>query len=183
MALTPSTMPPLGTPMPAFSLFDVTRSAPLRSDEITQPVVVIAFWCNHCPYVQHIEDSFVAFCRERDPAEVAFLAICSNDEQTHPEDGPGPMAERAKAHAYCFPYLHDATQSVARAFGAACTPDFFVYDADHRLFYRGQLDDSRPGKGTPDGKDLRAALDALLSGDDPPGTQWPSAGCGIKWKV
>jgi thiol-disulfide isomerase/thioredoxin len=141
------------------------------------------FICNHCPFVIHVEDELARLANDYAAKGVAFVAISSNNIATHPDDSPEKMAELAQRVGYSFPYLYDEMQKVAQAYTAACTPDFFLYDSDQRLFYRGQLDDSRPSKGTPvTGSDLRAAIDAVLAGGEPPANQFPSAGCGIKWK-
>lgn len=181
MALTPSTMVPLGSDAPAFALPEPASGNTVALGDFAGRPLLVMFICNHCPYVIHVQEELDRIDRDyRD--RVAIVAINANDAENYPQDGPDKMAELVAERGWSFPFLFDETQEVARSYGAACTPDFFVYDADHKLFYRGQLDDSRPGKGTPDGKDLRAALDALLDGGDPPETQWPSAGCNIKWK-
>ncbi|MGH7967439.1 MAG: thioredoxin family protein [Limisphaerales bacterium] len=145
--------------------------------------LLVVFLCNHCPYVKHIRSGLAALAREYQGRGVAVLGINSNDVQNYPADSPARMAEEVKAAGYTFPYLYDETQTVAKAYRAACTPDFFVFDAAQRLAYRGQLDDSRPGNNLPvTGRDLRAALDAVLAGRPAPGPQKPSIGCNIKWK-
>lgn len=181
MSKTPSTMVPLGTAAPDFSLPDTVSGRTVsRADFAGRPLLVM-FICNHCPYVIHVQEELDRL--DRDYAErVAIVAISSNDIVRYPQDGPDEMKKLATARGWSFPYLLDETQAVARSYDAACTPDLFLYDANHRLFYRGQLDDSRPGSGEPDGKDLREALDRLLAGQEPPDPQWPSAGCNIKWK-
>lgn len=183
MAQTPSTMVELGTPLPAFRLPD-SGGRELDSAELNGNPVLVAFICNHCPFVKHIAPAFSALAREYMDRGLAVVAINSNDWSTHPEDSPEKMAEEVRQRDYPFPYLADASQEVARAFGAACTPDFFLYDRHHRLVYRGQFDDSRPGSDTPvTGTDLRAACDAVLAGDTPdPEAQKPSLGCNIKWR-
>ncbi len=184
MAATPSTMKLLGSPLPSFELVDA-RTAETVSDAHLRGrgPSVVAFICNHCPFVVHIREGLVQFGRDCDKKGVPFVAISSNDVSTHPQDGPEPMAAEAKRHGFTFPYLYDESQSVARAFDAACTPDFYVFDADGKLAYRGQFDDSRPGKPPPvTGADLRAAVEALLAGKSPSPDQKPSIGCGIKWK-
>jgi hypothetical protein len=144
----------------------------------------VAFICNHCPYVKHILDGFVAFTREYGPRGLAVVAISSNDIATHPEDSPGEMAKLARAKNFTFPYLFDESQTVARAYDAACTPDFFLFDGDRLLVYRGQFDGSRPGSQQPvTGVDLRSAADAVLAGSPVPERQSPSVGCSIKWKT
>ncbi len=181
----PSTMVPLGTPCPDFRLLDVVSGREVARDDFKQaPALLVMFICNHCPFVKHVRAELAALGRDFAPRGLATVAICSNDATTHPADGPGPMRTEAIDAGYAFPYLHDADQSVARAFDAACTPDFFLYDRARRLVYRGQLDDSRPGNGKPvTGADLRGAIDALLAGRAPVATQTPSIGCSIKWKA
>ena len=181
MALTPSTMVPLGTPAPDFALTDARTGGTVRREDFAGRPLLVMFICNHCPYVIFVQDELDRI--DADYSErVAIVAINANDVERYPQDGPEHMKTLAAERGWSFPFLFDADQSVARAYQAACTPDLFVFDREHRLFYRGQLDDSRPGKGTPDGRDLRAALDAMLAGVAPPETQWPSAGCNIKWK-
>ncbi|WP_237066968.1 thioredoxin family protein [Microbulbifer guangxiensis] len=182
MALTPSNMTPLGTAMPAFTLPDAT-GAPLRSEDLSGGPVLVAFICNHCPFVKHLAAEFSEFARQYAPAGLQVIAINSNDFASYPDDSPTRMQEEIAARGYVFPYLVDESQEVAKAFGAACTPDFFLYDREHRLVYRGQFDDSRPGNGKPvNGRDLRAAVDAVLAGESPTQDQVPSVGCNIKWK-
>jgi peroxiredoxin len=182
MTLTPSTMPELGSPMPTFRLADPHDKVVDSSQFQGQPVLVV-FICNHCPFVRHVADAFADFAREYQARGLQVVAINSNDYRTQPDDSPERMIEEAETRGYVFPYLVDDTQEVARAFQAACTPDFFLYDRDHRLAYRGQFDDSRPSKETPvTGADLRAAADAVLAGQAPSKQQKPSMGCNIKWK-
>ena len=184
MAATPSTMRQLGSQLPAFQLTD-TRSGEKVTDAYLRGrgPAVVAFICNHCPFVVHIRSGLVEFGRYCQEAGVPFVAISSNDVTSHPQDGPGPMAAEAKKHGFTFPYLHDDTQDVARAFDAACTPDFFVFDADAKLAYRGQFDAARPSNAVPvTGSDLRAAVQSLLAGKAPTSDQKPSIGCSIKWK-
>ncbi|WP_295685455.1 thioredoxin family protein [uncultured Nevskia sp.] len=184
MALTPSTMLPLATLAPAFSLPDTVSGrslslAELQSDRAT----VVMFICNHCPYVIHIRDGLLKLAQDYIAQGVSFVAISSNDAANYPDDAPDKMAALAQREHFPFPYLYDESQTVARAYQAACTPDFFVFDGVMKLAYRGQLDDSRPGNGKPvTGVDLRAALDALLAGRAVGENQIPSVGCGIKWK-
>jgi hypothetical protein len=141
------------------------------------------FICRHCPYVKHVSDGIAKLANDYAGADLAIVAISSNDPTAYPEDAPASLAEQAREAGYTFPYLFDETQAVAKAFGAACTPDFFLYDADRRLAYRGQLDASRPGNGVPvTGQDLRAAIDAVLEGRPAPADQRASVGCGIKWR-
>ncbi|MHC4218362.1 MAG: thioredoxin family protein [Planctomycetota bacterium] len=183
MVATASTMSPLGAKAPEFSLPDPEGRTVSRADFDSATALVVMFICNHCPFVKHIAEGLAALGRDYQPRGVAIVAINSNDVKTHPDDSPPRMAEEVKSRGYTFPYLFDETQETAKAFGAACTPDFFVYDKDHRLVYRGQLDDSRPGNDAPvTGADLRAALDAVLAGQPVARDQQPSIGCNIKWK-
>jgi peroxiredoxin len=182
--LTASTMLPIGTLAPDFRLPDATGRIVARNDFKSSPALLVAFICNHCPYVQHIRAGLAEFARQYQAKGLAIVGINSNDVDEYPEDGPEQMAAEAAAAGYTFPYLYDATQSVAKAYRAACTPDFFLFDANRRLVYRGQFDDSRPGNNAPvTGKDLRAACDAALAGRSIPATQKPSAGCNIKWRA
>jgi peroxiredoxin len=184
MALTPSTMLPLGTAAPDFSLPDTHGKIVSPADFKSAPALLVLFICNHCPYVKHIRAGLAGLGREYQKRGAAIVAISSNDVQTHPQDGPEKMKEEARAAGYVFPYLYDETQAVARAFHAACTPDIFLFDNNRRLAYRGQFDDSRPGNGRPvTGRDLRAALDAVLAGRPAPEPQIPSVGCNIKWRA
>jgi peroxiredoxin len=185
MALTPSTMQPLGSPAPDFALADVTSGKTLRlADVAGGRVLVVMFLCNHCPYVKHLKAAIAQLPRDYAGKGAAFVAISANDPEGYPDDAPAKLAEDAKACGYEFPFLFDATQETAKAYGAACTPDFFVYDAGRRLVYRGQYDDSRPANGIPvTGKDLRGAIDAALAGAAPPEPQRPSVGCNIKWRA
>lgn len=179
-----STMRQLGADLPRFELPD-TRTGEKISDAYLRDhgPSVVAFICNHCPFVVHIRARLVEFGRYCQEKNVRFVAISSNDASTHPQDGPGPMAEEARRHGFTFPYLYDEAQTAARDFDAACTPDFFVFDAQGKLAYRGQFDDSRPSNPLPvTGSDLRAAVDALLAGEAPSPDQKASIGCGIKWK-
>lgn len=186
MAYTESNMVPIGTPAPDFSLPDAVSGLVVNLTELasSREATVVMFLCNHCPYVLHVNEEIVRLANEYQPRGVAFVAINSNDVEAYPEDAPDKMAEQAIMAGYSFPYLYDESQETARAYDAACTPDFYVFDYDLRLFYRGQLDGSRPGRNNiaPDGADLRSALEALLSGDGPPRMQRPSGGCNIKWK-
>src|SRR6185437_5415764 len=178
-----STMLPLGTAAPDFQLPDVSGKAMSLADFKGKPLLVM-FICNHCPYVKHIRAGLAQLGRDYLPRGAAIAAISSNDAENYPQDGPDNMKEEARAAGYNFPYLYDATQAVAKAYRAACTPDFYLFDKNHRLVYRGQFDDSSPGKGMPvTGKDLRAALDVVLGGKVPVATQKPSIGCNIKWKT
>jgi len=184
MALTLSNMLPLGTKAPEFSLPNTIDGktytyAQLRGERAT----VVMFLCNHCPYVLHINAQLVALAAEYQAKGVAFIAISSNDAEKYPADAPDKMQTHAQAEGYCFPYLYDESQATALAYDAACTPDFYVFDAADALVYRGQMDDSRPKTERPvTGIDLRRALDATLTGTAVDPIQRPSAGCNIKWK-
>jgi len=184
MAQTPSTMLPLGTPAPSFSLPDTVSGATLSLEQLKSPhATVVMFICNHCPYVIHVREGLAQLARDYQPRGVAFIAISSNDVEHYPQDAPDLMRDFAQAAGFGFPYLYDATQDVARAYQAACTPDFFVFDGALKLAYRGQLDDSRPGSSKPvTGAAMRAALDAMLSGQAVSDDQVASVGCNIKWK-
>jgi len=184
MAQTASTMMlPLGAQAPPFELPDLSGRAVSLASLEGSPALLVAFICNHCPFVKHIRAGFAALAAEYQGRGVAVVAIASNDVQAYPQDGPAGMAEEASEAGYGFPYLFDEAQDVAKAYGAACTPDFFVFDRERRLLYRGQMDPSRPGNGVPvTGTDLRAALDAALAGGPAPAEQRPSIGCNIKWR-
>lgn len=183
MARTPSTMPDLGIPAPDFALPDTTGRTVSKGDFAGQPLLVI-FMCNHCPYVIHIRESLAEVARRYQDRGIAIVGINANDAASYPDDGPAKMAEEVKRVGYTFPYLFDESQQVARAYAAACTPDFFLYDASHRLVYRGQFDGSRPGNGVPvTGEDLAGAMERLLAGEAIPAEQQPSMGCNIKWKA
>ena len=183
MAVTPSTMLDLGTPLPSFDLPDVVSGKNVHSDSLLGAVSVVAIICNHCPYVVHIKEELAKFGREMMRSGVRMVALSANDVGTHPMDGPDNMALDAKRYGYSFPYLFDETQEVAQAFRAVCTPEFYVFDQGGKLRYRGQFDQSRPSKPTPvTGSDVRAAVGALLAGRDPDPEQTPSMGCSIKWK-
>jgi peroxiredoxin len=177
-----SKMVELGSPAPDFVLIDPTGAVWDLDKIAAQKPLLVAFICNHCPYVVHIADAFAAFAREYQDKGLAVVSISANDVSTHPQDGPDKMAAFAKVHGFAFPYLHDETQDAARAYGAACTPDFFLFDAERKLVYRGQFDGTRPNRGAPTGADLRAAADAALAGRTPSADQKPSVGCSIKWK-
>ena len=183
MADTPSAMLALGTKAPSFRLPD-PQGKIVSSDEFKDtPALLVVFICNHCPFVKHIRSKFAELAREYQARGVAIVGINSNDVESYPEDRPEKMAEEIKQVGYVFPYLYDASQDVAKAYRAACTPDIYLFDRDRRLVYRGQFDDSRPGNGRPvTGADLRAALDAVLAGRPVPADQKPSIGCSIKWK-
>ncbi|MBI5916639.1 MAG: thioredoxin family protein [Bacteroidetes bacterium] len=184
MALTESNMLPLGTAAPDFSLPDTVSGKIFSLKETTgKAATVVMFICNHCPFVIHVNLEIVRLANDYLPKGVGFVAISSNDAEKYPADAPGKMKEVAEKLGYPFPYLYDETQATARAYDAACTPDFYVFDEKLNLTYRGRLDDSRPNSGTPlTGRDLRAALDAVLTGRKPEARQYPSAGCNIKWK-
>ncbi len=178
-----STMLPLGTKAPDFRLPDTNGKTVSLSDFKKAPALVIIFMCNHCPYVKHIRSGLAQLARDYSSRGVAFVGISSNDVANYPADSPEKMAEEAKAAGYIFPYLYDETQEAAKAYRAACTPDFYLFDQDQRLAYRGQMDDSRPGNGVPvTGRDLRTAIDAILAGKPATANQKPSIGCNIKWK-
>ena len=183
MARTPSTMRPLGTPAPDFALPDLDGRPRTLGEFAGAPLLLVMFICNHCPFVKHVRAGLAALGRDLREKRVAVVAINSNDVDTHPDDAPDKMKVEAEAAGYVFPYLFDATQAVARAYGAACTPDFFLYDRERRLIYRGQMDGSRPGNDVPvTGIDLRTAVDAALAGRPVTSDQRPSLGCNIKWK-
>jgi peroxiredoxin len=184
MVETASTMKlPLGAKAPSFDLPDPSgRRFDLAGFE-GSPALLVAFICQHCPYVKHVRAGFASLAADYQKRGVAVVAIASNDAQAFPQDGPEGMAREALTAGYTFPYLFDETQEVAKAYGAACTPDFFLFDRERRLFYRGQMDGSRPGNGVPvTGADLRTALDTALTGGPEPEVQRPSLGCNIKWK-
>jgi len=183
MAETPSTMLALGTKAPPFRLPDPYGKWVSLDDFKDAPALLVVFMCNHCPYVKHIRSRFAELAKEYQAKGVGVVGINSNDIESYPDDGPEKMAEEIKQVGYTFPYLSDESQEVAKAYRAACTPDFYLFDRDRRLVYRGQFDDSRPGNGRPvTGVDLRAALDAVLAGRPAPSNQRPSLGCNIKWK-
>lgn len=184
MARTPSTMVALGTMAPDFNLPDtITGKAISLKDVKGDKGTVVMFICNHCPFVKHINTELVKLAKDYNKKGIGFVAINSNDVVKHPEDSPVLMTQVAKQLKYPFPYLYDESQEVARSYDAACTPDFFIYDKDIRLVYRGQLDDSRPGNEIPvTGKDIRHALECLLNSEPVPDLQRPSIGCNIKWK-
>ena len=183
MVMTPSQMMPLETAAPDFSLPDTDGNTVSLADFSGKPLLV-AFICNHCPVVIHVRECLAKLGSEYQSKGVAMVWISSNDVSTHPGDSPEKMRDEKASAGYTFPYLYDESQEVAKAYSAACTPDFFLFDADHKLVYRGQLDDSRPDSGIPvTGEDLRGALDALLAGESVPSEQKPSIGCNIKWKA
>jgi peroxiredoxin len=176
-------MLPLGTRAPAFELMDTTGKTITLATFKNAPALVVVFMCNHCPYVKHLRAGLAAFAQDYMPRGVAIVGINSNDARNYPADAPDKMVEEAKQAGYLFHYLHDETQEVAKAYRAACTPDFYLFDQEQMLVYRGQFDDSRPGNGLPvTGKDLREALEAVLTGKPVSSRQQPSIGCNIKWK-
>ena len=183
MAQTLSTMLDLGTTAPDFRLPDVSDKLVSRDDFKSASALLVMFVCNHCPYVKHIQAGLVQLAKDYQPKGVAIVATSSNDAEKYPDDSPAKMQDEARAAGYTFPYLYDATQTVAKAYRAACTPDFFLFDKNFKLAYRGQFDAARPKNPEPvSGKDMRAALDALLAGRTPSVDQVPSVGCNIKWK-
>jgi peroxiredoxin len=183
MVMTASTMLPLGTEAPGFTLPDTAGNLVSLSDSDEARALVVVFMCNHCPFVKHVIDGLVKVAKEYQPRGVAFVGINANDVSEFPEDRPEKMVQFAREKRFTFPYLYDETQDVAKRYRAACTPDFFVFDENRRLVYRGQMDDSRPGNNVPvTGADLRAALNAVLEGEAVPEEQKPSMGCNIKWK-
>lgn len=173
----------LGAAAPNFALEDVSDGATVTLDDVMGPAgVVVMFLCRHCPYVKHVEAELARIAGEYGEQGVGFVGISANDPERQPDDAPASLAEQKRTVGFPFPYLFDATQQVAQAYGAACTPDLFVYDADRRLVYRGRLDATRPGGPEPDGAELRAALDALVAGAPIPDDQQPAIGCSIKWR-
>lgn len=184
MAVTPSVMPELGVNAPEFTLPD-PRSGNLISlqDIKSEIATVVMFISNHCPFVKHVNEELVKLANDYLPKGISFVAISSNNIETHPQDAPDKMAETARDLKYPFPYLYDESQEIAKAYDAACTPDFFIYDRELKLVYRGQLDDSRPSNNVPvTGRDIRGALDSILQGRPVRNDQKPSMGCNIKWK-
>ena len=184
MVRTASTMLPLGTPAPDFSLPNTEGNTVSLSDYDGKKALLVIFMCNHCPYVKHVADGVKSLSDDYIAKDVGVVAISSNDAESYPDDNPEAMAKEKADRGYAFNYLFDDDQSVAQAYAAACTPDFFLFDADHKLVYRGQMDASRPNSDIPvTGEDLRAALDAVLSDQAPSTDQTPSLGCNIKWKA
>jgi peroxiredoxin len=184
MVAVQSTMLPLGTVAPDFRLRDTDGSTIARDDFTGQPLLV-AFICNHCPFVRHLADALADFARDAQAKGVAMVGINSNDIEAHPDDAPPRMQAEKRARGWVFPYLFDASQDVAKAYRAACTPDFYLFDREHRLVYRGRFDETRPQQTppqTPHGRELRAAVDAVAAGKPVPQQQLPSIGCNIKWK-
>ena len=184
MSRTPSNMLPLSTKAPNFELLDTLSDKKLSINQLRGDLgTVVLFICNHCPFVKHVNKELVRLARDYESSGISFVAISSNDVENYPQDAPDLMKATALEQNYPFPYLYDETQEVAKAYDAACTPDIYLFDKDLLLIYRGQLDDSRPGNGIPvTGKDLRAALDNLMAGNEISAEQKPSLGCNIKWK-
>jgi peroxiredoxin len=184
MALTPSTMLALGTTAPAFDLPDVVSGGRVSLAQFAgQKGLLVMFICRHCPYVQHVKTELAKLGKDYQPKRIGIIAISANDAAKYPDDAPASLKSMADEEGFTFPFAYDERQEVAKAYTAACTPDFFLFDGSHKLVYRGQLDDSRPGNGVPvTGRDLRAALDAVLAGRAPSADQRPSIGCNIKWK-
>lgn len=183
MAAVHSTMLPLGSPAPDFRLPDTNGNMVGRDDFAAAPGLLVMFICNHCPYVKHIRGGLAEFARDYQPRGLAIVGINSNDVRSHPDDRPEKMAEEVRTAGYVFPYLYDESQAVAKVYRAACTPDFFLFDGNRRLVYRGQFDDSRPGNARRvRGADLRRAADAVLHNRQVSPEQIPSIGCNIKWK-
>jgi len=174
--------PQLGSPCPAFRLPGVDGRTYAREDFAASPVLCVMFICNHCPYVKAVEDRLIRLARQLGPRGVQFVGVCSNDAGSYPDDALDRLRERWQAKGYGFPYLHDEAQDVARAFGAVCTPDIFVYGPDRRLAYRGRIDDSWKDESKVTRRDLADALEAVLAGRPPPSPQRPSMGCSIKWR-
>ena len=185
MAVTPSTMLALGTTAPAFRLPDVVSGEEISLEAFAaKRALLVMFICRHCPYVKHVQDELARLGKDYADKSVGIVAIASNDVENYPADAPESLKAMAQALDFDFPYLYDEAQEVAKAYTAACTPDFFVFDENRKLVYRGQLDSSRPGNGVPvNGDDLRGALDAVLSDDPVSPDQKPSVGCNIKWKL
>ena len=182
MAVT-STMLPLGTKAPVFALPSIDAGTVSMTDFEGARALLVMFLCNHCPYVKHVEDELARMCADHTAAGLAAVGICSNDADNYPDDGRDGLADQASRAHFTFPYLIDESQDVAKAYGAVCTPDFFLFDADRKLVYRGQMDSTRPRSGdVATGQDLRRAIEAVLAGEPVAGDQQPSVGCSIKWK-
>ncbi|SRR5579862_72151 len=182
MALS-SSMLPLGTKAPSFRLPDVVSGRTVSLEDFADgKALLVMFICRHCPYVVHVRAELARLGKDYGGKGLGVVAISSNDASNYPDDAPGPLAEMAREAGFAFPLCYDESQDAARAYDAACTPDFFLFDGAQRLVYRGQLDDSRPNKGQATGADLRAAIDAVLAGKPVSADQKPSVGCGIKWK-
>ncbi|HEX4284963.1 MAG TPA: thioredoxin family protein [Terracidiphilus sp.] len=185
MALTESTMElELGSAAPDFALTDSVTGKQVRRDDLRgQKALLVMFICTHCPYVKHIEKGLAALGMDYDGKPISIVAISSNDAESYPDDNPAGLRAQAQRMGFRFPYLYDETQSVAKAYHAACTPDFFLFDNNFKLVYRGEFDSSRPGSGVPvTGESLRNAIDAVVAGKNPDEDQRPSMGCNIKWK-
>ncbi len=184
MALTPSTMLPLGTKAPDFQLPDVVSGETISLDTFAgKQALLVMFICRHCPFVKHVQTQLAQIGKDYANSDVGIVAISANDAANYPDDAPDKLKEMAKELGFTFPFCYDESQETAKAYTAACTPDFFLFDADRKLVYRGQLDDSRPGNNEPvTGKDLRTALDAVLASQTVTPDQKPSIGCNIKWK-
>jgi len=183
MAATASTMLDLGTKTPDFTLPDTVSGKQVSAKDVRgEKGMVVAFICNHCPFVKHVQKPLAELGKWAQEHGVGFVAISSNNIETHPDDSPDKMKQEAKQAGYTFPYLYDESQEVAKKFKAACTPDFYVFDSDGKLYYRGQMDDTRPDKGAATGEDLKAAIAGVIANEPPPKTQKPSMGCNIKWK-
>lgn len=184
MARTESKMLPLGTKAPHFKLFDTITGEHFTLEQLKgDKGTVVMFICNHCPFVKHVNPEIVRLCNDYRVTGFGFIGISSNDVENYPQDGPKQMYQVAQENNYPFPYLYDETQEVAKAYDAACTPDFYLFDSDLKLVYRGQLDNSRPGNGIPvNGRDLREAIDNILNNNPQREDQKPSIGCNIKWK-
>lgn len=184
MALTPSTMLPLGTSAPDFELPDVTRDRRIALSSFSDKRgLLVMFICQHCPFVKHVEQELARIGQDYQDKSLGILAISANSIETHPQDGPEYLKAMAERLGFTFPYCYDASQQTAKNYTAACTPDFFLFDDDRKLVYRGQLDNSRPGNNEPvNGKDLRAAIEAVLAGQAILAEQKPSIGCNIKWQ-
>lgn len=184
MVKTASTMLPLGSPAPAFTLLNTDGKKLALADLPADQPLLVMFICNHCPFVLHLREALATFSEEYQKKGITIIGISSNDVSAYPDDSPEKMVEMANSSNWTFPYLYDETQEVAKAYRAACTPDIFLFDRQKKLVYRGQFDDSRPGNGLPvTGKDLRAACEAVLNGQPVPAQQKPSIGCNIKWKA
>lgn len=181
MAMTASTMLPLGTTAPAFALPCTVTGATVSNKDYAGKPLLVMFLCNHCPFVKHLNSHLAKMCAEFQEDGLGIVAISSNDINAYPDDAPDKMKEEAQNIGYTFPYLFDETQEVAKSYHAACTPDFFLFDRDHKLVYRGRYDETRPDSGAPNGKELCAALEAVLANDPPLSEQKPSMGCNIKW--
>ncbi|HUF95955.1 MAG TPA: thioredoxin family protein [Acidimicrobiia bacterium] len=184
MAVT-STMMPLGTKAPDFELTDTVSGRTVSmTDFADKPSLLVMFICNHCPYVKHVRAELARLGKDYENSDLGIVAISSNDVQEYPSDSPEEMRAEAEKYGYVFPYLYDEDQSVAAAYTAMCTPDFFLFDSNRSLVYRGRLDGSRPNTGVPvTGEDLRTAIEATLAGEPVPEEQYPSMGCSIKWKT